>query len=76
MDINDIPVKSNFTATKDKSVEVQWYEALEEYYGTVKYFNNTGNTAEFNVQIPVTVTYKWGEITIWIECHVGGTLNN
>ena len=72
----DIPVKSDFTATKDKSVEVQWYEALEEYYGTVKYFNNTGNTAEFNVQIPVTVTYKWGEITIWIECHVGGTLNN
>ena len=72
----DIPVKSNFTATKDKSVEVLWYEALEEYYGTVKYFNNTGNTAEFNVQIPVTVTYKWGEITIWIECHVGGTLNN
>ena len=72
----NIPVKSDFTATADKSVEVQWFEALEKYYGTVKYFNNTGNTAEFNVQIPVTVTYKWGEITIWIECHVGGTLNN
>jgi hypothetical protein len=45
-------------------------------YGKLQYFNNTGNTVEFNAEIPVKVTYKWGEITILVTCHIGGTLNN
>lgn len=51
-------------------------DQLKANYGKLKYFNNTGNTTEFNVSIPVTVVYTWGEITIDVPCHVGGTLNN
>ena len=49
---------------------------LLKNYGKLLYFNNTGNTVEFNAEIPVKVTYKWGEITILVTCHIGGTLNN
>ena len=49
---------------------------LLKNYGKLQYFNNTGNTVEFNAEIPVKVTYKWGEITILVTCHIGGTLNN
>ena len=49
---------------------------LSTHYGKLKYFNNTGTTTEFNVKVPLTVVYKWGEISIVVECHIGGTLNN
>lgn len=44
-----------------------------EYYGTVTYTNNTNNVQAFKLKIPVTVSYKWGDVTEKIVVEVRST---
>ena len=43
-------------------------------FGTLTYTNNGGNLGtEFTLLVPVTVTYKWGEVTTIVEVPVKPT---
>lgn len=43
------------------------------YYGTITYTNNTNSVQAFKFMIPVTVEYKWGEVTKVITVEVKST---
>ena len=45
-------------------------------YGTLIYENNGNTVSNFEVKIPVDVTYKWGTIKTWIHATVGKTVAN
>jgi hypothetical protein len=47
---------------------------LDDY--TVTYKNNAGNTKDFNIWIPVKVTYSWGTVEAWAKVKVNNTLAN
>lgn len=47
-----------------------------DYYGTVTYTNNTNNVQAFKLKIPVTVSYKWGDVTEKIVVEVKSTSSN
>ena len=49
---------------------------LRTNYGTLHYWNNTANVQEFEVIIPVTVSYTWGDIDTEIKCTVKRTTQN
>ena len=49
---------------------------LKDFYGKLYYWNNTTNVQAFDVLIPVTVSYKWGDITVDLKCTVNRTTQN
>ncbi len=49
---------------------------LRTHYGELRYWNNTANVQEFQVRIPVTVRYTWGDIDTYIVCTVERTTQN
>ena len=57
------------------TIEVEQVAASSEYpYGTLTYRNNGANLAtEFSIIVPVTVTYKWGEVVTEVEVLVKPT---
>ena len=40
------------------------------------WYNNSGTTKEFNIKVPVTITYSWGTITAEVTGKVKNTINN
>lgn len=40
------------------------------------WYNNSGTTKEFNIKVPVTITYSWGTITAEVTGKVKKTINN
>ena len=52
------------------------YASLMKHYADLRYVNNTANVQTFNVKVPVTLKYKWGEYTVEIEIQCKHTLNN
>lgn len=48
---------------------------LKDYYGKLVYINNEANVHAFDIKVPIKVTYKWGEYTIWVEIPVNKTIN-
>lgn len=61
--------------TLPSTVEIAQVAATTEYpYGTLTYRNNGANLAtEFSIIVPVTVTYKWGEVVTEVEVLVKPT---
>lgn len=45
-------------------------------FGTIRYENNGLTVGEFQVRIPVTITYDWGKITTYIDATVKKTQAN
>lgn len=52
------------------------YDALVKLFGKIKYENNGANVSDFDVQVPVTFGYDWGELGTTITIHVKGTMAN
>lgn len=52
------------------------YNAIVAALGQIKYENNDLNVKEFNVRIPIDVTYDWGTIRSYVTCKVVNTLGN
>ena len=50
-------------------------DALKKYYGKLVYINNEANVHDFDIKVPVTITYKWGTYTIWVKLAVKKTVN-
>lgn len=50
--------------------------AVKTALGSIKYENNGNNVKDFDVRIPVTVSYEWGDIVTYVDCHVHNTLGN
>ena len=44
--------------------------------GILKYTNNESTVKPFKIQVPLTITYKWGEIKTYVTCSVGQTIQN
>ena len=44
--------------------------------GGLKYENNGDNVTEFDVIVPVTVTYDWGRFIAPVKVHIDRTLGN
>ena len=47
-----------------------------EKYGYIFYTNNGDNVEDFDLKIPVTVTYEWGDFKTIVTIHVSRTLGN
>jgi len=45
-------------------------------FGAIAYDNNGDNVEEFDLRIPVTVGYYWGEFTTTVQLHVNRTAGN
>lgn len=41
---------------------------------TITYYNNGTTTAQFNLKIPVTITYAWGQVTNEVTATIGKTI--
>lgn len=61
----------NNSSANDNSIKADYKDAM----GYILYENNMDNVAEFNLRIPVTFVYDWGNITRTVEIHVEKTLN-
>lgn len=48
--------------------------ALNTY--KVRYMNNGGNVQDFNLWIPIEISYSWGTVKAWAHCTVDGTMAN
>ena len=48
---------------------------LKDHYGKLVYINNEANVHDFDIKVPVTITYKWGTYTIWVKLAVKKTVN-
>ena len=46
------------------------------FAGGLYYENNGDNVTEFDVIVPVTVTYDWGEFISYVKVHIDRTLGN
>ena len=44
--------------------------------GVLKYTNNESTVKPFKIQVPLTITYKWGQIKTYVTCNVGKTIEN
>nr|WP_303924986.1 hypothetical protein [Bacteroides intestinalis] len=55
---------------------VATYNAIVAALGQIKYENNGNNVKEFNVRIPIDVTYDWGTIRSYVDCKVINTMGN
>ena len=44
--------------------------------GVLKYANNGLTVKPFQIQVPLTITYKWGKIKTYVTCNVGKTIEN
>ena len=42
----------------------------------VRYMNNGGNVQDFNLWIPIEISYSWGTVKAWAHCTVDGTMAN
>ena len=42
----------------------------------IRYMNNGGNVQDFNLWIPVEITYSWGTVKAWAHCTVESTMAN
>ena len=52
------------------------YDALVDLAGKIKYENNGANVSDFQIKIPVTFGYDWGELKTNIIIKVKGTMAN
>jgi len=43
------------------------------YFGGIYYANNGDNVTEFDVRVPITIKYEWGEFTQYVQFHIDGT---
>ena len=48
----------------------------QEFAGGIKYENNGDNVKEFDIIVPVTVSYDWGEFIAYVKIHIDRTLGN
>lgn len=48
---------------------------LKDHYGKLVYINNEANVHDFDIRVPVTITYKWGTYTVWVDLAVKKTIN-
>ena len=53
---------------------VDFYESLVRRFGAIKYYNNGNNVSEFDLIIPIYVTYDWGTIKVEAKLHVDHTM--
>ncbi len=52
------------------------YDAIKAAMGKIRYVNNGNNVANFNVRIPIDVTYYWGTVRSYVTCKVHNTMGN
>ena len=52
------------------------YDKLVEHFGYIKYMNKGANLSQYDLYIPVTFGYDWGEIKFMAKIHVIGTEGN
>ena len=51
-------------------------EGTKSAYGYIFYTNNGDNVEDFDLKVPVTITYEWGEFTTNVTIHVTRSLGN
>ena len=51
-------------------------EGTKAAYGYIFYTNNGDNVEDFDLKVPVTITYEWGEFTTNVTIHVTRSLGN
>lgn len=50
---------------------------LRNKFGWLTYENNRGNVEDFDIIVPITLTYDWGILPTYnVKVHVDGTINN
>ena len=64
---DQLVLSANYPTTADQTTP---------YYGTLTYTNNGNAVAAFELEIPVTVTYKWGSVSTKIRVNVEKTQGN
>lgn len=64
-----IPVGMNVVYSGTSKAEI-----AKGNFGTLTYTNNKAEVGEFDIKLPVVVTYAWGTVEFDIVCHVGKTV--
>ncbi|MBO5698783.1 MAG: hypothetical protein J6R79_02105 [Bacteroidaceae bacterium] len=62
-------VKFDYIKTKNYNIE-------NGEFGVIRYENNGNTVGDFDVRIPVTITYKWGTLKTELPAQVLKTVNN
>lgn len=75
---NQKTVALNLTGYNSASQNAAITTYLEQQFEQVAvyYYNNGDNVAEFDVKIPVTISYQWGSFTDYIDLKIKTTRGN
>ena len=63
-------IKFEFTAPTTSQIQ------NNRFFGSLKYENNGTTVGDFQIQVPLDVTYDWGTIRVNIVCKIQQTENN
>ncbi len=55
---------------------LDYMKANKELFGVIYYANNGDNVTEFDIKVPVEVTYEWGTFYSDVTVHIKRTLGN
>ena len=67
---------SSYNSHDKNQALLDYMEANKELFGVLYYANNGDNVEEFDVQIPVEVTYEWGTFYSTVTVNIKRTLGN
>jgi hypothetical protein len=48
--------------------------ANKEKFGAIAYYNNGDNVEEFDIRVPITIGYEWGEFTQTVQINIKRTI--
>lgn len=67
---------SSYNSKAQNAALLSYIDANKSEFGAIFYKNNGDNVTEFDLKIPVTVSYEWGDFETVVTVHVSRTLGH
>lgn len=75
--LSQVTDKIKFKFTEPTATQIQnGNGSLKHYFGTLTYENNGMTVGNFNIKVPLDVTYDWGTIRVYVVCKISKTEAN
>lgn len=75
--LSQVTDKIKFKFTEPTATQIQNGKGnLKHYFGTLTYENNGMTVGNFNIKVPLDVTYDWGTIRVEVVCKISQTEAN